>query len=156
MLQAFSPRLLAFTLIASLLISACGADSSTPPTARTSTTEASATRNITVILKDFEIEPQFTTTSAGIIAFGVVNRGALDHEFIVVRTDTDFDKLPTESAVVHLNSVSFDGITLGNTKKLKSQAMESFKVRLEPGRYVLLCNIAGHYELGMRIPFKVE
>jgi uncharacterized cupredoxin-like copper-binding protein len=27
---------------------------------------------------------------------------------------------------------------------------------LAPGNYVIICNVAGHYQLGMRAAFKVE
>lgn len=150
------PRTIAITFIATLLLSACGGDGNTSTTVKTITSETSDATSSIVALKDFEIEPEFTSISAGAIIFEVVNRGALDHEFIIVRTDTDFDKLPINSAVVPLNSASFNGVILRNTKILKSQEMESFKVALEPGRYVLLCNIPGHYELGMRISLMVQ
>jgi uncharacterized cupredoxin-like copper-binding protein len=92
-----------------------------------------------------------TPTSApkGKVKFTVTNSGTVIHEFVVLKTKVPYDKLPvTKNRVSEAKSVGeIGGIGKGKTKS------KTFK--LKAGKYVLVCNIAKHYGLGMRAPFTV-
>ena len=154
------PLLLTVLLIATLLFAACGGDdddddddASTP----TATPTATATStSVAVTLSDFEIDAAAASAAAGEFTFAVENAGSLEHELVVVRTDLAFDGLPVESALVPLDDAGFDGVVEGDTEPFSPGSETELTVTLEAGSYVLLCNVAGHYELGMRIPFTVQ
>ena len=101
---------------------------------------------------------------AGDIKFTVKNTGTIDHEMIVLKTDTPFDQMPVVDAgdppvpvasgadkVDEANNVGETG-----DPNLKPGDTRTFTITgLTPGHYVLVCNIAKHYGLGMRAAFTV-
>ncbi|MDW6026064.1 plastocyanin/azurin family copper-binding protein [Mesorhizobium sp. BAC0120] len=85
---------------------------------------------------------------AGNVTFNVTNSSQnLVHEFVVVKSDTPIqamkynqdEKEVDESSLEVVNEI--DDIDPGKSGTLT--------VKLEPGSYVLLCNKAAHYKLGM-------
>lgn len=157
------PLLLSVLLIATLLFAACGGDDdddddggSTPTPTATATSAGGGSERVAVTLSEFEIESAAADVSAGEITFTVDNAGSLEHEVVVVRTDLAFDGQPVESALVPLDDAGFDGVVEGDTDPFSPGDERELTVTLEAGRYVLLCNVAGHYELGMRIAFTVN
>src|SRR5262245_41904028 len=81
---------------------ACGGDddknSTTTNTTRATTAPAggaSGVQQIGVILKEYSIVPEKTSTQAGKITFNIENKGpSKAHEMLVFKTDTPLDKLP--------------------------------------------------------------
>ena len=103
--------------------------------------------SVAVSEKEFTITPDVARVKAGMVTFTVTNSGTIDHEFVVIKTDLDPTKLPMKGGVeVDETKVSspgeLEGIKPGKTKT------GSFE--LPAGRYVLICNIEGHYSGGMR------
>ena len=100
-------------------------------------------------LKEFKVIGP-STAKAGKITFVVYNKGTVKHEFIVVKTNRPAGKLPLKGSVAKLTGVKgkLRPITPGTTKKLT--------LTLKPGKYVLLCNLAGHYRAGQFKAFKVR
>lgn len=91
---------------------------------------------------------------AGDVSFTIENRGTIDHEFLVVKTTYEHGMIP-----VGKNN-RFDeedpGITVvDEIPEWKPGTTGTLKVKLEPGKYELLCNIEGHYKNGMHSPFEV-
>ena len=90
-----------------------------------------------------------TSAPAGKVKFTVTNSGTVIHEFVVLKTKVPFDKLPvTKNRISEAKSVG----EIGDIGKGKTKS-KTFK--LKAGKYVLVCNIAKHYQLGMRAPFTV-
>ena len=89
---------------------------------------------------------------AGNVAFAVRNVGAILHNLRVVQSDLAADQLPVAAGQVDENAVDvkirIDDIAAGEAK--------SGQAELPAGRYVLFCNIAGHYQLGMHTSFTVQ
>jgi uncharacterized cupredoxin-like copper-binding protein len=103
---------------------------------------------VTVKLKEFKILPSATTVKAGKVAFTVTNVGKINHEMVVMKSNLPPGKLPVNAhhRVPEKGVVGEAGdIHPGQTKKVT--------LSLPPGKYVLLCNIAGHYAAGQRSGF---
>jgi uncharacterized cupredoxin-like copper-binding protein len=127
------------------LLGACGSSTPTPlPETR-----------VEVVLSEFAVEPTVLETGPGNTAFFVTNRGAIEHEFVVIRTDTAPDALVVADGVVDQASA---GEVVGEieTDVLQPDASGFMSVGLAPGKYVLICNIPGHYEAGMQAEFMLE
>ena len=102
--------------------------------------------------------------AAGPITFTVKNAGTMEHEMIVLKTDLPYNHLPVTDAgdppvAVKTGANKVDEANnVGETgdPNLKPGETRSFTVKLAAGKYVLLCNLAGHYQMGMRAPFTVQ
>lgn len=105
-----------------------------------------------------------SSAQAGDVTFTVKNVGTIDHELIVLKSNTPFDKLPIVDggdppAPVKVGADKVDeAANIGETgdPNLKPGDTRVFVVKkMVPGKYVLVCNIARHYGLGMTVPFTV-
>ena len=99
-----------------------------------------------------------SSAPAGNVTFRVKNLGTMDHEMIILKTDTPYDQLPVTDAgdppapvktgadkVDEANNVGETG-----DPNLKPGDTRTFTVKLDAGKYVLVCNLAGHYQMGIR------
>jgi uncharacterized cupredoxin-like copper-binding protein len=107
--------------------------------------------DVAVTMKDYKVELSLTTVKIGSVKFGVKNAGGMEHSFELIKTDVPFDKLPT----------TFDAKARedGLVKQIKSIAVGKVSVitaDLSTGNYVVICNVAGHYQLGMRAALTVQ
>jgi uncharacterized cupredoxin-like copper-binding protein len=95
------------------------------------------------------------SVSAGDVTFTVKNTGTIDHEVVVLKTDTAFDQLAVgKSEPDRVDESASVGET--GDPALKPGETRSFTVKaMTAGKYVLVCNIAKHYAMGMRAPFTV-
>jgi ABC-type glycerol-3-phosphate transport system substrate-binding protein len=127
-----------------LVIAACGGSSGGD--------QPSSATTVTATQKEFSIELTASSATAGRITFRTVNSGALPHELKAVKTDLAPDKLPMDGAKVDEGKVDvaakIDQVAAGKT------ADADFT--LSSGRYVLICNVEGHYAAGMHVAFSVQ
>jgi uncharacterized cupredoxin-like copper-binding protein len=106
-----------------------------------------------VTLKDFWTETESDTSPSGMVTFRVTNEGKATHEFVVVRTDLPADALPLGPDGL---SVSEDAVEpLDELTEVPSGETLELVLPLEPGSYVIFCNLEGHYLSGMRDPLVV-
>lgn len=105
------------------------------------------------------------TAPAGDVTFVVKNVGTIEHEMIVLKTDTPFDKIPIVDSGDPPVAVASgadkideaDNVAETGDPNLKPGDTRTFTASgLAPGHYVLVCNIAKHYGLGMRAEFTVK
>jgi uncharacterized cupredoxin-like copper-binding protein len=89
------------------------------------------------------------SVAAGSVTFTLKNEGTIEHEVVVLKTDTPYDQL-----VVTDGKVSED-TSQGEVPELAAGKSESVTLDLTAGNYVLVCNIKDHYTMGMRAPFTV-
>ena len=104
------------------------------------------------------------TAPAGRVTFEVTNNGSMVHEMIVMKTDIPADELPVTDAgeppvpvATGADKVG-EGDNVGETgaPDLAAGATRTFVIdAMEPGKYVLFCNLAGHYQRGMHTAFTV-
>jgi uncharacterized cupredoxin-like copper-binding protein len=123
------------------LLTACAAQPTGPTT-------------VNVELSTYGIKPSATSVKAGDVVFKVTNTAAdLQHEFLVVKADEAIADLPYDTAE---NRVPEDKInSLGEVAELAPGKSGELKLKLEPGKYILMCNIATHLKAGMAVPFTV-
>ena len=149
-------------LFAALLLSACQG-SETPaepgtPAAEPTVGEApedSGAATVPVVEKDFSVSPSSEEAAAGDVTFAVTNKGPATHEFVVVKTDLSAKKLPIgDDGSVEEDA---DGLeVVDEIEDLEAGSTEDLQVTLDPGAYVLICNLPGHYEQGMHAGFTVS
>lgn len=108
---------------------------------------------VAVTLDEYSISARPERFAAGEITFTAHNIGAVAHQLLVLRTATDPARLPVDDGVV---DVEADGIAkVGEIPIVAGEERETLTTTLETGRYALICNIAGHYQNGMRAGFRV-
>ena len=99
--------------------------------------------------KEWSVAVSPESASSGEITIDVTNDGTMTHEFVIFKTDLAPDALPLNEdgsavdeegkGVTHIAEV--EDVEVGMTKPLT--------VSLEPGNYVVICNLPGHYSQGM-------
>lgn len=103
-------------------------------------------------LTDRSITADHASVPAGHIVFSIHNAGTGVHELAVVRADAAADQLPYDGASSRATVTDVvaerEAIVPGATKRLS--------VDLDPGRYVLICNVPGHYAAGMRVALEAH
>jgi uncharacterized cupredoxin-like copper-binding protein len=135
------PRALA-PLVIALVVAACGSGPAAAP-------EGS---QIVVELSDYKVGVNVPSVKAGSVKFGVRNLAAMEHNFVVIKTDLPQDKLQLDGATAKVNE---DG-KVGGITTIPAGRSASVTIDLTAGKYVFICNLAGHYQLGMHTGFTVE
>jgi uncharacterized cupredoxin-like copper-binding protein/heme/copper-type cytochrome/quinol oxidase subunit 4 len=102
--------------------------------------------------KEFSITAPADAT-AGKITFEIKNDGTVAHNLYIVKTDLAPDALPVAGAQLDQSKVDVVGHTSGD---IAAGASATLTVTLEPGNYVLLCDVPGHYQLGMHAALVVK
>jgi uncharacterized cupredoxin-like copper-binding protein len=102
---------------------------------------------VKVQLKEFKVLPSPFTAKRGAVSFLVKNTGKIDHEFVVLKTNTPAAKLPVKGGK------AVETGRVGRVGPLKAGTSKSLNLTLKSGKYVLLCNLPGHYQAGQRIGF---
>jgi uncharacterized cupredoxin-like copper-binding protein len=141
---------LALTLLMVPILTACG------PT------------KINVTLTTYTLTLSANTASAGKVTFHVTNTATdQKHEFVIFKTDLPEDQLPLVDSgdgsgtmrideegagVEHIDEIPDSDLPAGATKDLT--------VDLQPGRYVIVCNLVvngiSHFMRGMHAVFTVK
>jgi uncharacterized cupredoxin-like copper-binding protein len=103
-------------------------------------------------LSDYKITVSVPSVKAGKIKVGVRNLAAMEHSFEVLKTDLAPDKLPTDAAAAKAKE---DG-KVGEIRSIPAGKSAAVTLDLTPGKYVFICNVAGHYQLGMHTGFTVD
>lgn len=125
---------------ATLASAALASAASARPTART----------VSVQLMEMMVMPSVATVPAGKVNFIVKNAGKLKHDFVVLKTNRPPAKLMVmgSKAMESGRIARLPAFGPGQTRRLT--------LTLTAGKYVLLCNVAGHYAAGMRTAFAVR
>lgn len=138
-----SRHLTALALCAATLAAGCG--SSTPATGRP------GDGTIVTTERDFGIDLEETSTPAGSVTFDITNDGPSTHELVVFRTDLAQDSLPVDGAIVTEDDLDL----VDEAEDIAPGAVATITVDLEPGAYLVVCNIEGHYTAGMHAALTV-
>jgi uncharacterized cupredoxin-like copper-binding protein len=90
------------------------------------------------------------SVKAGPTTITFKNQGTMEHEVVVLKTDTPADQLK-----VGANHEVSEDASVGEDSETKPGKTKSTTIDLKPGKYVLACNIERHYEKGMFTAFTV-
>lgn len=127
--------------VSTMALSACGGTA----------TSVAGGALVNVTERDFRVSAP-KRVAAGDLTLQVHNRGPVAHELIVVRSD---HALPMRS----------DGLTVDEDAVERSErgalepvgpGVHELTVHLDPGRYILFCNMQGHYLGGMHTVLTVQ
>ena len=118
--------------------------------------DCDSTTKVCVTEKDFAISSTPTSKDAGSVEMSVLNTGPSTHEFVVFKTDLAPDALPTnaDGSVVEEDAKGVD--LIGEIEDIAANSVQSKSMQLESGKYVFICNLPGHYKLGMYEGFTVS
>jgi uncharacterized cupredoxin-like copper-binding protein len=108
---------------------------------------------VQVTLRDFKIDLAATSVLAGTVRFTARNEGPSIHELEVfsVPAGVDPNHLPIEANVADTEGPGLE--VVDEVEDIAPSTSATLTVSLEPGSYVLICNLAGHYQQGMRLAF---
>lgn len=144
-----------------LLASACaggGAETTATPAPSAKSSPAAAAPSggaggsVAVELTEWSVNAP-RSAKAGKVAFTAKNSGSTPHELVVLKTDTDAGALQKNASGL-VDEAKYGAV--GKTKQVPDGKSESLEATLAAGKYVLICNVAGHYDLGMRTALTVE
>lgn len=154
-------RLSGLILILALTSSvACGGgdDAAVAPATDSKATTAPSTHDqtegstVNVALGEWSIEILADHIHSGNVVFEVTNNGTVPHELAIVITGIAVDALPTSAGSVDETQVE----VVGRVDQMDGAGKSSASWTLQAGSYVLICNIPGHYDLGMRTVLTIE
>jgi uncharacterized cupredoxin-like copper-binding protein len=135
-------RSVAALIALALLVAACAGPAADAP----------AGSQVVAELTDYKITVNVPSVKAGKIKIGVRNLATMQHSFEVLKTDVPQDKIPVDLASAKAKE---DG-KVGEIASIPAGKSAAVTIDLTPGKYVLMCNVAGHYQLGMHIGFTVD
>ncbi len=165
------------TAVAGLLLVACGAAGGgsarntvalipgyTPgasPGPSTSAVSALSPGIVTVALGETDQSHMYIHLSgvaapAGKVTFVVTNEGTKTHEFVVLATKTPADSFPIVSFEGEANRIDEDakGVSnVGETGDMDPGTTTALTIDLASGHYAVVCNLPGHYAMGMHQDF---
>lgn len=139
-----------------LVAAGCGDDdedsNAAPATATTQTTTAAASDTVGVEASEMKFVLTSDSAPAGKVTFNAKNVGKVDHEMVVVKTETPAGKLPvTDGEVDETGAIGEIG-----PEELTVGASPSLTLDMKSGHYALICALPGHYAAGMYADFEVE
>lgn len=105
---------------------------------------------VNVRLKEFKVIPVPVSAKRGVILFSVRNIGKVAHELVVLKTKVAPGKLRVKRGRAILVG------RVGRVGPVKPRASRMLMLTLAAGKFVLLCNLPGHYQAGQRIGFGVS
>jgi uncharacterized cupredoxin-like copper-binding protein len=108
---------------------------------------------VNATLSDMKISLDRTSIPAGTITFVVKNTGAVEHELVVLQTNTAQDKIGSDAD--EAGKMDETG-NVGETGDMNVGETKTFTITLPAGHYVLMCNEVGHYAAGMHMTFTVN
>jgi uncharacterized cupredoxin-like copper-binding protein len=92
----------------------------------------------------------------GNVNFLVSNDGSKLHEFVVLQSKTAADAFPIVSFEGQANRINEDatGVTnVGETGDMEPGMTKLLTIDLGVGHYAIVCNLPGHYKMGMHQDF---
>jgi len=102
---------------------------------------------VKVTISDGSMQVDQSSVPAGSVTFQVSVEGNLDHEIQVLKTQLDPKSLPegTEPGVVDEAAV---GDKAGEIEDIPPDMAEQDTFDMTSGRFVVFCNVSGHYAKG--------
>jgi len=126
---------------------AAGAQATAVPTASAASTSASPATGPAVSLTEWKVIVAGTIKS-GKIDLAISNVGAIPHELLVFKSNRDPSAYPTDAA----GNIKEEGAgvaLVSDGDNIDPGGSQARTINLEPGKYLFVCNIPGHFKAGM-------
>jgi uncharacterized cupredoxin-like copper-binding protein len=107
---------------------------------------------VRVTMRDFRISVSPDRVAAGNVLLALQNQGPDTHELIVVRSRS---RLPLRLDGLTVDERALSAVTVGSLDGAGPGTKRRLRLHLEPGRYELFCNMAGHFMAGMHAELMV-
>lgn len=129
------------------------------PTSEPSTEAAaplvpSADGQVAFKMWDYGFELDHSGSDVPGVTFAIDNTGNHSHEVAVYRTELLGEDLPLDGAG-DVDETSADLAVVDRLGDIEWQSSQTWTLELEPGNYVLVCNLPAHYRRGMWVEFDV-
>lgn len=151
----------ALMAVGGIFIAGCGGDSNTTTTEveTEATTGAGAAgeaagggqgATLQIKMGEFYFKPKNATAEAGPTTIEAPNEGSVEHELVLFKSDKNPAKLPTEAnGEVDEEKLDKEAEEAGEIADVEAGDTKSEEFELTPGKYVMFCNLPGHYAAGM-------
>ncbi len=141
-------------LVVGVFLAGCGGGDDTTSATETVTESQGAGggggKALEIKMGEFYFEPGNATAKAGKTTIEAPNEGAVEHELVVFKTNKNPAKLPTEAnGGVDEEKLDKEAEEAGEIADVEAGDTKSEEFDLTPGKYVMFCNIPGHYAQGM-------
>ena len=103
---------------------------------------ASSGSAVSVALVEWKLLPAQITVRAGRVTFVVRNDGTMDHEFLVLHSDRHHHSLKVKGGQ------AVETGRLGEIPKIPTGTSKRITLKVPRGKYIMLCNMLGHYQAG--------
>jgi hypothetical protein len=119
---------------------------------------------VDVAVREWQVAPAQNSIRTGTVNFIVTNEGAETHELLVVKADS-VDQLPVDADGAFDEAAYGADKVMGEVEDISPTTQKNFALDLEPGNYLLLCNVVddeasgekdAHFSHGMYTTFTVE
>ena len=129
--------------ILAVSIGACGDDEKSSTSSGTTATTPGKT-TVKASLGEYFIKLDQLLVPAGSVQFDVSNDGKIEHEFVIIKTQPCARQASAEKR----RSQRGCRIVPGRYPSVNARQTKTLEVTLKPGKYVLICNLPGHYKAG--------
>lgn len=143
---------MASVAIAAVLMAGCGDDGTSGTTQTATETEAAggAGKTLEIRMGEFYFEPKSAAAKAGHATIEAPNDGSVEHELVLFKTNKNPANLPTEAnGNVDEERLDKEAEEAGEIADVEAGETKSEEFDLTPGKYVIFCNLPGHYAQGM-------
>lgn len=131
-------------------VTGCGGGDDTTATDVETAASGGESPPLVVAMGEFYFEPENATAVAGKTTIEAPNEGSVEHELVLFKTNADPADLPTDAnGEVDEEKLDQEGEEVGEIADVESGATGSGEFDLTPGKYVMFCNLPGHYAQGM-------
>ena len=111
-----------------------------------------ASNSVSVELSEWAVKAP-SDVRAGSVSFVTRNVGTTPHDLVLIRTDVAADRLEKTSAG-QVDESKYN--VVGRLTQLNGGQSQTLQAQLPADEYVLICNVVGHYDLGMRTGITAE
>jgi uncharacterized cupredoxin-like copper-binding protein len=136
--------------IAGLALAGCGGSDNGDGDTTAAETGTAGGNALTVTMADFSFTPQNLTSEAGNVKITAPNDGQVEHELVLLKTDQSPTSLPVRGNEVDEEGLEAKGVeNAGEIEEVAPGETKSGDFKLTSGKYVLICNLPGHFMQGM-------
>ena len=144
----FISGLATLTLLLSMIAIGCGSSARTGPVSALAASATPAESPGPVTLSEFKVQTAATTVAPGKVTFQISNAGRVQHELLVFRSDLPPSAYPLKDGNIDEEGPGITKVSDGDN--LDPGVTQTRTVDLsQPGTYLFVCNLPGHFKAGM-------